>query len=1799
VTITVDPVNDAPVASPGSRTTDEDTELSLDLAALVNDVETSDANLSYEIVAQPAHGTATETTYTPAANFNGADSFTYRVTDRGDPDDCSSAPCDGPETSTTETVSITVDPVNDAPQATDDTRSTDEDTPLSVDLAALASDVETADANLTFTVTQPAHGTVTGTGGSRTYTPAADFNGTDTFTYTAVDRGDPDNCATAPCDGAESATGTITVTVGALNDAPVNTVPAGPVSAPQGSDTPITGLSVADADAAADDIKVTFAVTNGTLTVSTSVMGGVGVLQVAGNGTGTVVVTASQQAITATLLDGNGLVYHAPAAFSGPVTLTMTTDDQGHNGAGGARSDTDTVVIVVNSPPVAAAQSVPTNEDTARTITLSASDADGDDPLTFAIEATPIHGTLGSIGAVACTHATPNECTAEVLYTPAADYVGPDGFTFTAQDGFTTSSPATVSITVTAVNDAPRLENIEGGALAYTENDPATDVTATTTVTDVDSANFDTGTLTVDYATGGTADDRLEIRDQGQIAVSGANVTHAGTTIGTFTGGTGTTPLVVTLNASATPAAVEDLVRAISYRNVSDNPSNAARTARFVLTDGDGGTSAPATRGIALTAVNDPPALAAIEPGALAYTENDPATAVTSLMTVTDPDSNITGATVTIATNLAAAEDVLSFTGQLGITGAYNAATGVLTLSGTASPADYQTALRAVMYRNSSDDPSTLTRTISFQVKDGPNPSNLSNTQSRDVTVTSVNDTPVADDESFTGANSTVGNTSLVGDDPSDGAPALSSPKKVITADILAGDTDVEGDTLVVVAETKATNDGGSVTIEADGDFVFTPKAGTSCTDHTDFFDYTVSDQNAAGPGPTPGTDTGRVTIDIAGCVWYVNNNDPTGNAGTSTAPFDTLAQAEAASNANDTVFVFDGDNTSTGYGGDGYAMNSGERLLGEHEGLTVDPDGAGGPLASVTLHPANPGADPTLTASNADVIDLDDANEVRGFNLDPQGTGGGIAGSTGDVSGTIDDVNINDTGTAGTQPGLELDGTSGTFAVSNFTVNTNGATGVRLTNAGTVTFAPTGNISITSSNAAGLDASGTALGTSTFDTINVTNSGNGGVRIASATAASTIAFGDLSLTTTSGATPAFGVSSSGTVSVPAAGTTNLSATGGPAVDVTGTTVTTLAFDAVSSSGSANDGINLAGLGNGTFSAGSGSISGAAGIAFDLDGGNGDVTYPGSIGNGAGASAEITNHTGGTVSLSGGITDTNDAGGGVTLTDNAGATMNLSGGMVLSTGTSTALNATGGGTFTVTGSANTLTTGAATALNVTSTTIGASGLNFRSVDSNGAGNGIVLNTTGSSGGLSVTGTGSTAGSGGTIQGATNRGVSAISTNSLSLKNMNFTNDGTANGADPTIATSACGDLLTGSNTACNAAIHMDGVSGATLDTLSVSGGNQIGINGVNVSALTLANSTIQNAGDQTREDGVRFRDLKGTSSITNSTLQGNEDDQLRIANGNGATGTLNISGSTFQNSTNPNGEYGFQLDTIGSGSMTTTIGTSTFNNLRGGGLVATAQNSSTLNVTASGGTWRGNFGAISNFDSAIQVVGADSANVKFNIHDITNPMLGYGLNVIHFQTNSPGTESLQGQVINNVIGDTSSSTSASTTGAGIGVNQQSRSNVGVRLSGNTIKGVATFGITVQMGNLTTAATSMDAIVQNNNIAVTTTATALQGIFFNSGTTSADPPSGRPEDAGTFCADVSGNVASSVNADGLRLRQRFGTTVQLPGYAGGAADTSAVNTYLGNRNASLGDTISSTTQSPGGFANANCDAPTLP
>ncbi len=119
------------------------------------------------------------------------------------------------------------------------------------------------------------------------------------------------------------------------------------------------------------------------------------------------------------------------------------------------------------------------------------------------------------------------------------------------------------------------------------------------TAIDVDSADFNGGTLTVDFSVGATANDRLGIAPEGdgtgQIDVDNSlnNIEYEGNVIGTIAGGSnGTTPLVITFNSGfATPQAAQALIRRVSYENTSSIIVVQNRTARFVISDGDGGTS--------------------------------------------------------------------------------------------------------------------------------------------------------------------------------------------------------------------------------------------------------------------------------------------------------------------------------------------------------------------------------------------------------------------------------------------------------------------------------------------------------------------------------------------------------------------------------------------------------------------------------------------------------------------------------------------------------------------------------------------------------------------------------------------------------------------------------------------------------------------------------------------------------------------------------------------------------------------------------------------------------------------------------------------------------------------------------------------------------------------------------------------------------------------------------------------------------------------------------------------------------
>lgn len=159
------------------------------------------------------------------------------------------------------------------------------------------------------------------------------------------------------------------------------------------------------------------------------------------------------------------------------------------------------------------------------------------------------------------------------------------------------------------------------------------------------------------------------------------------------------------------------------------------------ISDGNGGVISE-TVAITLTGTNDAPVLAGFG-NTQHFGEQGPAVVINGSLDISDIDSaTLSGATVSITGNFQPGADVLGFTNQNGITGIYNDATGVLTLSGTATLAEYQAALQSVTFQNTSNGPAVDPRTIDFQVNDGASEDNLSNLATSTVTIGPVNDPP-------------------------------------------------------------------------------------------------------------------------------------------------------------------------------------------------------------------------------------------------------------------------------------------------------------------------------------------------------------------------------------------------------------------------------------------------------------------------------------------------------------------------------------------------------------------------------------------------------------------------------------------------------------------------------------------------------------------------------------------------------------------------------------------------------------------------------------------------------------------------------------------------------------------------------------------------------------------------------------------------------------------------------------------------------------------------------------------------
>lgn len=1375
VTITVGAINDAPVAKDGvAGAVEGGAPIPIDLGALVSDKETADANLIYTIVSGPGPeqgeltGRGSTRTFDPAKGYDGSFDVFYTVTDRGDPDGCGARGpgCDTPETNPKKKVTVTVKRSNKAPVVTSltggpGTPAVDEGS------AAYGYDFAVADEDPGDGFTVKKGFPDCGTGGEYVEDSLATTDAGGSFRCRFVDG------PNAPTMRVQVNDGTVDSEVFTKGGPTVNNVR--PTVTFDAYD-PQTGANDATVGESTTTKRVyTFAVTdpgddtfsiedafpkcgqNGTLsgTATTTANGGSFECVFPDGGSASNPTTSN---VEIKVKDSDGLTdadnqvvsvavanaapsatFEAPDSVDegGDINLSLTTasDPAGNNDAieyrfkcgdadwtayGAATSttcpttDDDTVTVkgqvrdedggeseeyqktvtVGNVAPTitSVTDDGPKDEGSPVTVTVNASDPAGaDDPLSYEFDCE----NDGSFGAASTQN------TAECTYANA----GGKTVLVRVSDGDGGSDTDSATVTVRRVNALP----VAGGGTASMDED-ASPIT-------IDFADFASDEETADA----NVSYDISAPDPSKGTLTGTGSARAFTPADDFDG---TVEILYTVTDRGDPDGCDANFPDCSAPKTSDQ-------GKVTVT---------------VRPVNDAPVLTA--PASISVDEDVP-TALTDTSA-----SDVDAGSSSVVLTLSVPSGALTASSGSGVTVGGTASDRTL----TGSVADINAFIAASGVEFTTAQDATADVTLTTAIDDGGNTGlggAKSDAETTTIDVQPVNDAPVADDENFNGMNRAVGNTSLVVNDTDDGAPDPSGPQKTVTGDVLDGDVDPDGPgSLVVQAGTFSTADGGSVTIESDGDFTFYPKVGTSCTDKEDSFDYTISDQNTAAKPNTAGTDTGTVTVAIEDCVWYVDGSaaaPSAGTAGRSDAPFDSLAGVNGASDSDapgQKIFVYD-----RSYPG-GLSLENDQKLFSQRHGLVV-PDGGTG---SVTLEPPAP-AGPTTTITGG--LALASNNRVQGVHL-------------GNASGPA---------LSGTNVGTAIINTQTSGAINN---QTGGAVSI---DGGTLEMASTG------------------------------------------------------------------VSSSG-------GTNNVM------------------LNNVQTSGTVN-------LGGGT-------LSGASSDAFKVSGQNGSFGYSGSISNASTLAANIGNKTGGTVTLSGdinpssaakGISVSNNTGGtvnfsgankkintgtgtGVTLSNNGGATVNFAnGGLDVDASGGSGFSATGGGTVNVTGLNNTIDTTTGTALNVAGTNIGSDDLTFKSISANGGASGIVLNGTGASGGLAVTGNSGTCDSrtatcsGGAIQNISGVGISLTNTTSASFARMKV--------------------LDTGHH----------GVGGTEVTNFSFTGGaidNSGTASGVDDSNIAF-------------NKGVTFREnnVDGAVTITGNNLSNPHYHGVDIFNWAGVLDSVNVSGNTL------------------------------------------------------------------------------------------------------------------------------------------------------------------------------------------------------------------------------------------------------------------------------------------------------------
>jgi len=991
ITVTINGVDDATVTAPDAATTNEDSPVTIDVLANDSDADTNDNPLTITSVTQPALGSVTNNgsnvTFNPGSDFQNLAvgetatvTFTYTT-----------------DTGAIENVVVTINGVNDGPDAVNDSRSTDQNTVVNIDLLTNDTDVDGDSLSVVVingspvapnsTVTLPSGAIVTlFANGTVGYDPNGQFDSldagesaADSFTYVISDGNGGSDVATVnlTINGIEDATITAPDTATTDEESPVLIDVLANDSDPDTSDNPLTISSVTQ------PLKGSVTNNGGNLT-----------------------------------FDPGADFQDLGAGESETVTFTYTTDT----------GITETVTVTVNGvddPTVTVPDAATTTEDAPVTINVLTNDSDpdaADNPLTIGSFTQPLKGSVTSNGT-------------SIVFDPGSDFQTlATGETETVTFTYTTDTGTTETVTVTvtgsddepiAVNDADStdqntLVNIN---LLGNDSDPDGD---TLTVTSINGVGGGTITLasgatltllsngTVNYDPNGQFDDL----DAGESATDTFSYV-----ISDGNGGSDTATVTVTINGvedpldagndvattfQSTPIFINALAND-SDPDANDNPLTVTGVTAPAL-----GLATFTSSGVAFDPNGDFDYLNAGESATVTFNytvenasgDTDVASVTVTVLgsndpTITNPDSATTGENTPVAINVLANDsDLDANENPLTISSVTQPGLGTVTNNGTNLSFNPGSAFNYLA--------SGETATVSFTYT-----TNTGSTEDVNVTINGVNDTPDAVNDSRT---------------TSQGTPL------VINA--LSNDTDPDtSDVLVITGVTQPAL--GSVTFTS-SNLTFNPGTAFNYLDAgqstTVTFNYTISD----GHG---GVDTATVTVTVNGAEDATSTTPDTGTTNEDTSVAISVLANDSDVDTNDNPLTI----TSVTQPSLGLVTHNGTSL-------TFNPDGdfeslAVGATATVTFtYTTNTGATENVTVTINGVNDAPVANDdivVSTTDILPV-TINVVANDT-DVDGTVNPATVDlDVNTAGIQTTLTVAG-EGTWT-------TNGA--------GMVTFTPASGIS-------------------------------------------------------------------------------------------------------------------------------------------------------------------------------------------------------------------------------------------------------------------------------------------------------------------------------------------------------------------------------------------------------------------------------------------------------------------------------------------------------------------------------------------------------------------------------------------------------------------------------------------------------------------------------------------------------------------------------------------------------------------